>query len=49
MDFLVPLDSILGARVGVSIEVFDRDGRAQPFPLSSVGNPTVNARLPLEQ
>ena len=49
MDFLVPLDSILGARVGVSIEVFDRDGRAQPFPLSSVGNPTVNARLPLEK
>lgn len=48
LDFKVPLEKILGARMDVQIEVFGKDGKPRRFPLSSVGNPTVNARLPLE-
>ncbi|MEM6496405.1 MAG: tyrosinase family protein, partial [Pseudomonadota bacterium] len=48
MDFLVPIDKILGANLDVRIEVFDQDGKPKAFPVSSVGNPTVNVRLPLE-
>ncbi|WP_420346552.1 tyrosinase family protein [Pelagibius sp.] len=48
MDFKVPIKKILGAKMEVKIDVFGRDGKPHAFPLSSVGNPTVNARLPLE-
>lgn len=49
LHFKVPIDKLLGAKIGVKIDVFGKDGKPQPFPLSSVGNPTVNARLPLER
>ena len=48
MDFQVPMKKILGARITVRIYVFGKDGKPRAFPLSSTGNPTVNARLPLE-
>ena len=48
MDFRVPIEKILGAHMTVRIHVFGKDGKPHPFPLSSTGNPTVNARLPLE-
>lgn len=49
LDFQVPIDKIIDAKMEVKVEVFGRDGKLRPFPLSSLGNPTVNARLPLQR
>ena len=48
MDFGVPIENVLGARMDVRVYVFGKDGKPRAFPLSSIGNPTVNARLLLE-
>ncbi len=48
LDFKIPIKKLLGAKMGVKIQVFGKDGNLRTFPVSSAGSPTVNARLPLE-
>jgi len=44
VDFLVGANDVFSKNLSVKIEVIERDGRTSIFPLSSVGNPTINAR-----
>lgn len=48
LDFLVPIDRLLGAKLNIKILAYDHSGTAREFPVSSAGNPRINARLPLE-
>ena len=48
IDFKVPIQKVLGTELSVKIEVFGRDGKTRAFPISSAGDPTINARLLLE-
>jgi tyrosinase len=48
VNFRVDQDKVLDRKLSVAIEVPDHEGIGKRFPLSSVGNPTINARLLLE-
>jgi tyrosinase len=48
IDFPVPQDQILDRKLSVEIEVPSQAEAGKRFPLSTAGNPTVNARLLLE-
>jgi hypothetical protein len=47
-SFTVPQDQILDRKLSVEIEVPSQAEAGKRFPLSAAGNPTVNARLLLE-
>ena len=49
LGFRVPSDQILDRKLSVAIDVMNLEGMGgTSFPLSSAGNPTINARLLLE-
>jgi hypothetical protein len=48
VNFRVDQDQILDKKLSVAIEVPNQKGIGAAFPLSSAGNPTINARLLLE-
>jgi tyrosinase len=49
VNFLVEADKVMGRKLSVEIEVPSQANIGQKFPLSGVGNPTINARLLLEE
>jgi tyrosinase len=48
LNFRVPADKILDKKLSVEIDVQSQEAMGTRFPLSSAGNPTINARLLLE-
>jgi hypothetical protein len=48
IDFPVPAEQLLDRKLSVEIEVPSHEEAGARFPMSSAGNPTVNARLLLE-
>ena len=48
LNFRVPADKILDKKLSVAIDVENQEAMGTRFPLSSAGNPTINARLLLE-
>ncbi|MDB5071712.1 MAG: tyrosinase family protein [Candidatus Eremiobacteraeota bacterium] len=49
IDFHVDLEKVQGRKMSVAIEVPDQEEVGAAFPLSQAGNPTINARLLLEE
>jgi tyrosinase len=49
IDFHVDLDKVQGRKLSVAIEVPNQEEIGAAFPLSQAGNPTINARLLLEE
>jgi tyrosinase len=48
INFRVQQDRILDRELSIAIELPSHEGIGRRFPLSAVGNPTINARLLLE-
>jgi hypothetical protein len=48
VNFRVELDQILDRTLSIAIEIPSQEDIGEQFPLSAVGNPTINARLLLE-
>jgi tyrosinase len=48
IDFRVPPEQLLDRKLSVEIEVPSQEQEGKRFPLSTAGNPTINARLLLE-
>lgn len=48
VNFRVDADKVTGRRLSVELEVPGQDHIGKRFPMSAVGNPTINARLLLE-
>jgi len=48
LNLRVPPDRILDRKLSVAIDVLDQEHMGTRFPLSSAGNPTISARLLLE-
>jgi hypothetical protein len=49
LAFRVPQDQVAGRKLSVQIEVPEHEALGKKFPLSAVGNPTINARLLLQE
>lgn len=49
IDFRVDLDKVQGRKLSVAIEVPHLKEFGAAFPLKQAGNPTINARLLLEE
>ena len=48
IDFLVPADQIVDKELSIEIHVPDQEAIGSRFPMSKVGNPTINVRHLLE-
>jgi tyrosinase len=48
IDFRIEQEKLLDRRLSVEIEVLGHEEIGARFPLSQAGNPTINARLLLE-
>ena len=49
VNFRVPVEELQGRALSVAIEVPTHEAEGKGFPLSQAGNPTVNARLLLDE
>lgn len=49
IDFIADASSIINRELTVQIDVINRNGGLSPFPVSSAGNPTINARVLMKQ
>jgi hypothetical protein len=48
ISFKVDQEKVLDRKLSLAIEVPSQEGTGRTFPLSQAGNPTINARLLLE-